>query len=155
MRKLYLSNEEYSFNPSFLLGVVYQPQVIDPLLFEVVEHSDGSKSVSMVNDISLLLDNSRLNNIGQDTINNWIKTLQPKSDALASLRSKCSDGEILSLIKSRHVQCPADFLAWTDYLDANFDRVKSRYHRSSDKSSDKTVSDKVSDKVLDEKISQS
>ncbi|MFA4047505.1 hypothetical protein HPS54_08965 [Prevotella sp. PCHR] len=100
MRKVFHFNEDYEFNLPVLISVVYQPQVVDSFYFEIVEDDEGVKSISMVNDVGLLLDSTRLNNLGKDTLDNWLKTLTPSSDSLASLRSKCSDSDILSMVKS-------------------------------------------------------
>lgn len=81
-------------------------------------------------DIYLLFHQKRLENLGIDTINNWLKSLTPQSDALSSLRSKCTDEELLSLVKSRHIQSQSELLAWSNYLEQNYSALLEKVQTS-------------------------
>lgn len=95
--------------------VDYSP--VAELYFEDVEIK-GERPLTVIhNDIFLLLNQERLKNVGIDTLNNWIKGLsQSNYDTLSELRSKCSDDQLLSLVKSRRIQSRTEMSAWLDFL---------------------------------------
>ena len=37
------------------------------------------------------------------------------------LRSKCSDSDLMTMIKSRHLQSPCEILSWCKYMKDNVD----------------------------------
>lgn len=109
-----------SYSPRFVGNTVLRtPSLVEPL-FNVV-YDDGEQQAGyMSDDIYLLFNQQRLaKSLGTDTVNAWLESLQPRSDALASLRAKCSDDELLSLVKSRYIQSPCELLAWSEYLNNN------------------------------------
>lgn len=95
--------------------VDYSP--VAELYFEDLEIK-GERPVTVIyNDIFLLLNQQRLKNVGIDTINNWIKGLsQSNFDTLSELKSKCTDEQLLSLVKSRRIQSRQEMSAWLDFL---------------------------------------
>lgn len=78
---------------------------------------------SYVDDIYMLFNQQRLLSCGKDTIQAWLNTLQPRSDALAELRKKCTDEQLMQICKSRYIQSPSELLAWSEYLNANYERI--------------------------------
>lgn len=78
------------------------------------------QAVALVDDIYLLFNQQRLSHMGADTINAWLNTLIPRSDALAQLRKKCTDQQLMDICKSRYIQSPSELLAWSEYLNANY-----------------------------------
>ena len=78
--------------------------------------SSGNVSVKVERDIYLLFNQERLNKLGTDSVNNWLNTLNTKSDSLSYLRSNCTDEQLLSLCKSRYIQSASELLAWSEYL---------------------------------------
>ena len=103
-------------------GIVV-PSLVSQFLTENVTYFDGADKCEarcFVSDIYLLFNQRRLSSAGADTINAWLNTLTPKSDALAELRKKCSDEQLMQICKSRYIQSPSELLAWSEYLNANY-----------------------------------
>ena len=78
---------------------------------------------SYVDDIYMLFNQQRLLSCGNDTIQAWLNTLQPRSDALSELRKKCTDEQLIQICKSRYIQSPSELLAWSEYLNANYEQI--------------------------------
>lgn len=105
-----------------------QPSIVQPMMQQKVTYFVGDEkkeAVSYVNDIYLLFNQKRLLSAGVDTINAWLNTLTPRSDALSELREKCTDEQLMQLCKSRYIQSPSELLAWSDYLLNNYQDILS------------------------------
>lgn len=105
-----------------------QPSIVQPMMQQKVTYFVGDEkkeAVSYVNDIYLLFNQRRLLSAGVDTINAWLNTLTPRSDALSELRKKCTDEQLMQLCKSRYIQSPSELLAWSDYLLNNYQDILS------------------------------
>ena len=76
-----------------------------------------------VDDIYLLFNQQRIQSAGVDTVRAWLDSLQPKDDALAALRSNCTDEQLIKFCKSRYIQTPSELMAWTDFLNKNIEQV--------------------------------
>lgn len=103
-----------------------QPSIMKEFNTVDVTFYDGDEkrtAVSVVDDIYMLFNQQRLLSAGKDTIQAWLNTLTPKSNALDELRKKCSDSELMAICKSRYIQSPSELLAWSEYLNANFDKI--------------------------------
>ena len=100
---------------------LYQPSPIDDLLIIDGVDLDGELTNTHVNDVFLLFNQQRLSGLGIDTINSWLASLTPKNDDLAELRAKCSDEQLLSLVKSKYIQSPSELEAWSTYLNTHYD----------------------------------
>ena len=103
-----------------------QPSIVKEFNTVNVTFYDGDDkrtAVSVVDDIYMLFNQQRLLSAGKDTIQAWLNTLTPKSNALDELRKKCSDSELMAICKSRYIQSPSELLAWSEYLNANYDKI--------------------------------
>lgn len=122
-------------------SISFQPSLINSLRVQELPSGD-TVAKKYTDDIYLLFNQKRLENLGVDTINNWLSSLRPASDALSNLRAKCSDDELLSLVKSRHIQSQSELLAWSEYLNYNFSSILNKINESSpDNSDNNSVSD--------------
>ena len=75
------------------------------------------------NPLYVLLNQKRLEQLGEMGLNDWINQFKlQKSSALDELRKQCSDADLLSTLKSRHLQSPAELLAWSRYMSSNLDK---------------------------------
>ena len=102
------------------------PSLVQQFMTKEVTFFDGDdekKAISFVDDIYMLLNQQRLLSAGTDTINAWLNTLTPKSDALSELRKKCTDEQLMQMCKSRYIQSQSELLAWSEYLNANADKI--------------------------------
>lgn len=126
--------------------VLFQPPVIQDLLFEEIEDKDGNKSVHCCRDIRLLLNSERLKGLGDNTIKAYIDSLAPYSDGLQQLKSKISDNDLISCVKSRYMQSQSELAAWIDHLtDRQQEILASLQKQDVSDSSDDTDSSSVSD----------
>ena len=103
-----------------------QPSIMKEFNVVNVTFYDGDEkrtAISVVDDIYMLFNQQRLLSAGKDTMQAWLNTLQPKSNALDGLRKKCSDSELMAICKSRYIQSPSELLAWSEYLNANYDKI--------------------------------
>lgn len=99
----------------------YHASPIDDMLLVDGIDDDDNKTVRHVNDVYLLFNQQRLAALGTDTVNKWLETLTPSNDALSELRSKCTDAQLLSIVKSKYIQSPSELQAWSGYLNAHLD----------------------------------
>lgn len=96
---------------------------IDEFYFEEICNKDGNSfSISYTNPLHLLLNQKRLNKLGQMGLDEWLGQFDlKKSSPIEELRKQCSDEDLLKTIKSRHLQAPAEILAWSRYMSQNLD----------------------------------
>lgn len=102
------------------------PSIVSQFMRQKVTYFDGDQqceAYSIVDDIYMLFNQQRLVSAGVDTVKAWLNQLTPKSDALGELRKKCSDEQLMSLCKSRYIQSPSELLAWSEYLNQNFEQI--------------------------------
>lgn len=100
------------------------PLFEDLLTEETTSSNDDVSTVRVCNDISLLFNQQRLQALGKEGIKQFLDQLTPKSPALADLRKKISDADLLKVCKSRYIQSPSELLAWSSYLDSSLTNLK-------------------------------
>lgn len=116
-------------------SVLFQPSPVTSLLFEVVDHvlSDGrvSQCHRTLNDIYLLFNQQRISRtLGIDTLNAYISSLDSSSnDSLRSLRRRMNDQQLMTFIKSRHIQSLCELKAWSSVID---DKISMEIERTKD-----------------------
>lgn len=98
-----------------------QDSVIKDFCSEKCTTADGTEIVSFVDPILMLFNQQRLETLGQFGAKEFLDSFNQKSTALDELRSKCSDDDLMKLIKSRHLQSPAEILSWCRYMQQNID----------------------------------
>lgn len=98
---------------------VREPSLVDEFYKE--EISQGDNPVVIYSDpIYMLFDQQRLDKLGKGAVDMFINSLsQGGSNPLAELRKNCSDDDLLTMIKSRHLQQPSEILAWARYMEQN------------------------------------
>lgn len=105
--------------------VLFQPSIVTPLLIDEEIDPSGEKIIHFGNDATLLLNQHRLSSLGSDTIRNYLDSLSPTSSALSQIRSKVSDDDLISYVKSRYIQSPAELSAWIGSLDETAQQIVS------------------------------
>lgn len=106
-----------------------EPSVVDEFYSEEYALEDGNMATRYLDPIDVLFNQERLNNMGATAAKAFLDALQPKSDALAELRQKCSDEDLMSMVKSRHLQSPAEISAWCRYMQINIDKFNSEVQK--------------------------
>lgn len=106
--------------------ILRDASVVDEFYHESTTPSDDKmKSVSVCDPIIILFNQQRLDNMGTTAVKAFIDSLVPKSNELSELRKMCSDEDLMSMVKSRHLQSPAEILAWCRYMSSNIEMFNS------------------------------
>lgn len=111
-------------NPKYLLA--YPDHLQEPTvqveeypenkLPKIFVSSDFGDCEIVVSDIYDLFSQERLNNLGPDVVRDFISRNLPTSSSVSEAISKMSDDEIITSIRSRHIQQPSELLAWSKYV---------------------------------------
>lgn len=93
---------------------------------EQVSNEDGSPMFQVSDPIYLLFNQQRLNSIGAGAVQMWLQEMSAAaSSPLSELRKQCSDDDLLTMVKSRHLQSPSEIHAWAQFMTANMDKFQS------------------------------
>lgn len=104
---------------------------IDPVeqfRFEKMESSDGAFSYRIRSDVSMLLHAADLaKRVGVSTAQRFMESKSPRSSSLQEQLDKLnpSDDELLSMVKSRHLQHPSEILDWVESINELAEDMKS------------------------------
>lgn len=107
--------------------IALQVDPIESFRFEKVVTSDG-ESYRVRSDVSMLLHAADLaKRVGPSTAQYFMDSRRPKSSAIQESLDKLnpSDDELLSMVKSRHLQHPSEILAWVDSINDLAEDMKS------------------------------
>lgn len=102
-------------------GNVREPSMLEVFQCEkVVCPVTGGTMTIIKDDVYLLLELEKKKKLSPESLSSIVDAMNNSShsDALSSLRSKLDDDQILSLVKSRHLQAPSDLVKWNAYLDS-------------------------------------
>lgn len=98
---------------SSAIAVVVQP--IESLRF----YTDEDGCVHMNTDVNLLMNAERIRNqIGEENYLNIIRSIQPSR---SPYKQKMDDDALISTLKSRYLQSPAEVDAWMASLDQKYE----------------------------------
>lgn len=115
-----------------LKNIIYrQSEIIDNFCREEFKDESGKTITRIVDPVHMLLNQERLQSeLGSMASKNFIDSFRnQKVDPFAELRSKCSDDDLKYMIKSRHLQAPAEILSWCKYMRDNMDIFNSEVQR--------------------------
>lgn len=76
-------------------------------------------AVAYRTDIYMLFNQQRLDRMSLSQLSDWLDN-QTSTSGLAELRSKMSDAQLHSFIKSRYIQSPSELMAWSEYIQSEF-----------------------------------
>ena len=122
--------------------IALQVDPIESFRFEKVVTSDG-ESYRVRSDVSMLLHAADLaKRVGSSSAQYFIDSRRPRSSSIQEALDKLnpSDDELLSMVKSRHLQHPSEILAWVDSIndlaeDMKSEALKQMSENEKDKSS--------------------
>ena len=123
-RKISVSN----LNPTHESVVLYIPSIVNPLFLETDDSVPSEPVHKMHNDVYLLFNQERLNNLGLDSLRHFLDSLSPKIDNLAQLRQNVSDERLLQFVKSRRLQEPSEIRVWMEYLANEYGKQTDTIH---------------------------
>lgn len=122
------NSKNINFNAEYGLRhtILREPSLVDEFYFEECQPSDDKdKSYSLCDPIFMMFNQERLSNMGVSASKAFLDSLTPQSNDLAELRQKCTDDDLFLMIKSRHLQSPAEILHWCRYINDNVDKFNS------------------------------
>lgn len=97
---------------SSAIAVVVQP--IESLRF----YTDEDGIIRMNSDVNLLMNAERIRNqIGEENYLNIVRSIQPSR---SPYKQKMDDDMLISTLKSRYLQSPAEVDAWMAFLDQKY-----------------------------------
>lgn len=99
-----------------------QPSPLDEFMFQEVE-VDGVKSVTLTSDIYMLFNQQRLDKLSRERLIDYFNNLSVQQPKFSELRSKLTDSQLISFVKSRFIQSPSELMAWSNYLMASQDEL--------------------------------
>lgn len=120
-----------SFKQNSLFGIekmaVRQPSLVDSFYHEKSVCPDtGYTIVSYSHPLYMLFNQERINRLGDGAVQQWIKSLDAVGNSsLQELRKKCSDEDLMSLVKSRYCQSPSEIETWLNALNERADLFNS------------------------------
>ena len=103
-------------NIDYAFTQFYVPTPVDEFTHELVLNPDGSESITLTTDITMLFNQQRLDRCTQESLLRHFDSLAHKSSSFSSLRQSLSDQQLMSIVKSRYIQAPSELLAYSNYL---------------------------------------
>ena len=108
--------------------IALQVDPIESFRFEKIELSENQVSYRIRSDVNMLLHAADLaKRVGASTAQRFMDFKSPRSSSLQEQLDKLnpSDDELLSMVKSRHLQHPSEILAWVESINELAEDMKS------------------------------
>lgn len=99
---------------------------VNELMYEENEDENGVKSYQITNDVCLLFNQRRLENLGIDTARDWLSDVQGRLSQPLKEAPNLTDNQLMDFIKSKHIQSPSELLSWSKYLDDQAAQLKQK-----------------------------
>lgn len=84
---------------------------------------NGNEVVTLTSDIYMLFNQQRLDRMSKDRLLAYFENLSVDDPKMRELRSKLSDDQLCSFVKSRFIQSPSELMAWSEYLMSSQDEM--------------------------------
>lgn len=95
---------------------------VNEFCFERLE-VNGVEVVTLTSDIYMLFNQQRLDKMTKDRLLAYFENLSVNEPKMRELRSKLSDDQLCSFVKSRFIQSPSELMAWSQYLMSSQDEM--------------------------------
>lgn len=95
---------------------------VNEFCFERLE-VNGNEVVTLTSDIYMLFNQKRLDRMSKDRLLAYFENLSVTDPKMSELRSKLSDDQLCSFVKSRFIQSPSELMAWSQYLMSSQDEM--------------------------------
>jgi len=108
--------------------IALQVDPIESFRFEKIEISESQVSYRIRSDVSMLLHAADLaKRVGISTAQRFMDSKSPRSSSLQEQLDKLNptDDDLLSMIKSRHLQHPSEILDWVESINELAEDMKS------------------------------
>lgn len=95
----------------------YTPSAISDFSRVPVSPPHGEcESFTYTTDIVMLFNQKRLDKMTRESLVQHFESLSERNPKFASLRSKLSDDQLCSIVKSRYIQSPSELMSYSNYL---------------------------------------
>lgn len=84
---------------------------------------NGVETIVLTSDIYMLFNQQRLDRMSRDRLLAYFENLSVNEPKMRELRSKLSDEQLCSFVKSRFIQSPSELMAWSQYLMSSQDEM--------------------------------
>jgi hypothetical protein len=84
---------------------------------------NGTEVVTLTSDIYMLFNQQRLDRMSKDRLLAYFENLSVNEPKMCELRSKLTDDQLCSFVKSRFIQSPSELMAWSQYLMSSQDEM--------------------------------
>jgi hypothetical protein len=84
---------------------------------------NGKEVVTLTSDICMLFNQQRLDRMSKDRLLSYFENLSVNEPKMRELRSKLSDEQLCSFVKSRFIQSPSELMSWSQYLMSSQDEM--------------------------------
>jgi hypothetical protein len=123
-----LESYQESVNPSLVTATeLSQSEFIEasPVNEFCVEKLEvnGVETIILTSDIYMLFNQQRLDRMSKDRLLSYFENLSVNEPKMRELRSKLSDDQLCSFVKSRFIQSPSELMAWSQYLMSSQDEM--------------------------------
>ena len=101
------------------LTALRQPSPVDVFLFQ--RHSSPTSAVESfrcTSDIYMLFNQQRLDRMSREALLNYFNNMSVSEPSMTALKSKLTDDQLISLVKSRYIQQPSELLSYSMYLNS-------------------------------------
>lgn len=88
---------------------------VNEFCFERLD-KNGIEVVTLTSDIYMLFNQQRLDRMSKDRLLAYFENLSVNEPKMCELRSKLTDDQLCSFVKSRFIQSPSELMAWSQYL---------------------------------------
>lgn len=122
---------------------LFQPSLISENLTKTLVDGDGCEIQSISSDIEILLAMQRGTKVDEALASEILARMSKQTDTIQELFDQASDEDLLSSIKSRYIQTPAELEQYIDYLESQGAPVPEEIQES------------VSDSSIEEPIAES
>lgn len=95
---------------------------VNEFCFERLD-KNGTEVVTLTSDIYMLFNQQRLDRMSKDRLLSYFENLSVNEPKMCELRSKLSDEQLCSFVKSRFIQSPSELMAWSQYLMSSQDEM--------------------------------
>lgn len=95
---------------------------VNEFCFERLD-KNGTEVVTLTSDIYMLFNQQRLDRMSKDRLLSYFENLSVSEPKMHELRSKLSDEQLCSFVKSRFIQSPSELMAWSQYLMSSQDEM--------------------------------
>lgn len=84
---------------------------------------NGVETIILTSDIYMLFNQQRLDRMSKDRLLAYFENLSVNEPKMRELRSRLTDEQLCSFVKSRFIQSPSELMAWSQYLMSSQDEM--------------------------------